>query len=222
MLPHPVSTKIPSWMEKVQGRSHMLINTLHLQDSLSDAVSVLSRASFVEDFLTLCRGYSQYLSKIALTTSVVYWPPTWPGCQNRKCTRVNNRSRISEYNLDHGWIEWVRFMMPTRRRWASNYYITQYTGSSISWRQDVVEKASTQQIGPSGPRLSSCSWREDAGLRNMSQRGWAPGPRLSSPGEWERNTVMANRVGVNMLQFCSVFNSLSHTTLSNKVRGIFL
>ena len=60
------------------------------------------------------------------------------------------------------------------------------------------------------------SWREDAGLRNMSQRGKAPRSRLSSPGEWERNAVMANRVGVNMLQFCSVSNSLSHTTLSIK------
>ena len=48
-----------------------------------------------------------------------------------------------------------------------------------------------------------------------------PGPRLSSLGERERNVVMANRVGVNMLQFCSVSNSLSHITLSNKVRGIF-
>ena len=33
--------------------------------------------------------------------------------------------------------------------------------------------------------------------------------RLSSPGEWERNTVMANRVGVNIFQFCLVSNSLS-------------
>ena len=49
----------------------------------------------------------------------------------------------------------------------------------------------------------------------------SPCPRLSSPGERERNAVMANRVGVNILQFCSVSNSLSHTTLSNNVRGIF-
>ena len=34
-----------------------------------------------------------------------------------------------------------------------------------------------------------------------------PGPRLSSPGEQERNAVMAIRVGVNMLQFWSVSNS---------------
>ena len=42
------------------------------------------------------------------------------------------------------------------------------------------------------------------------------GPRLSSPKERERNAVMANRVEVNMMQFCSVSNSLSHTTLSIK------
>ena len=33
---------------------------------------------------------------------------------------------------------------------------------------------------------------------------------------------MAIRVRVNILQFCSVSNSLSHTNHSNKVRGIFL
>ncbi len=72
------------------------------------------------------------------------------------------------------------------------------TGSQAVCRQNplvknAVEKANTQQSGPPGLRLSSR----------------------------ERNAVMANRVGVNMLQFCSVFNSLSHTTLSSKVRGIF-
>ena len=151
---------------------------------------------------------------------------------------------ISEYNLDRGRVEWVRFVTPTRRRWTYNYYITLCTWSSISWWQDAVEKASTQQSGPSGPRLSSYSWRKDAGMRNMSQSGWGPrksvsfgdqtswwqdavekastqqsgpsGPRLSSPGERERNAFMAIGVGVNMLQFCSVSNSLSHTTLSIK------
>ena len=43
-----------------------------------------------------------------------------------------------------------------------------------------------------------------------------PGPWLSCPGERERIRVMTNRMGVNMLQFCSVSNSLSHTTLSIK------
>ena len=76
------------------------------------------------------------------------------------------------------------------------------TGSKLVWRpdrwwQDVVEKAITQQ--KAGP----------------------PGLRLSSPRERERNTVMANRVRVSMLQFCLVSDSLSHTNLSNKVRGLF-
>ena len=93
------------------------------------------------------------LNASTFVSCAVYWPPTQPGSQNRKCTCVNN--------------------------------------SSISCRYDAVEETSTQQSGP-------------------------PCPRLSSPGEWERNAVMANRVGINMLQFCSVSNSLSHTTLSIK------
>ena len=51
-------------------------------------------------------------------------------------------------------------LTPTRR-WALNYYIIQCTGNSISWSQDAVEKASTQQSGPSGPQLCSCSWGSD-------------------------------------------------------------
>ena len=70
------------------------------------------------------------------------------------------------------------------------------TGSQLVLETRPVEKASTQQSRPSGPRLNS-------------------------PRERERNTVMANRVRVNMLQFCLVSNSLSHTTLSNEVRGAY-
>ena len=85
--------------------------------------------------------------------------------------------------------------------WALNYYITRCTGFQSVLEIRELEKwccreNSTQQKGPSGPLLSS-------------------------PGEWERNAVMASRVGVNMFQLCSVSNSLSHTTLLNKVRGTF-
>ena len=41
-------------------------------------------------------------------------------------------------------------------KWASIYYITRCTGSSISWKKD-------------------------AGLRNMSQRGWASRPPVEQP-----------------------------------------
>ena len=81
--------------------------------------------------------------------------------------------------------------------WASNYYITRV-------------KTGSQQLG---------IWRVGAKMRSRklaSREAGPPGPRLSSPGEWERNAVMTNRVGVNMLQFCSVSNSLSHTTFSIK------
>ena len=50
------------------------------------------------------------------------------------------------------------------------------------------------------------------------------GPRASGWATLENEkdtTLMVIRGGVNMLQFCSVSNSLSHTNLSNKVRGIF-
>ena len=86
--------------------------------------------------------------------------------------------------------------------WSLNYYITQCTGNSRSLEtKPVGEKIAVE--------------------KTSSQRGWATRPRLSSLGERERNAVMANRVGVNMLQSCSVSNTLSHTNLSNKVRGIF-
>ena len=52
--------------------------------------------------------------------------------------------------------------------------------------------------------------------KTSTQQSGPPGPRLSSPGERERNAIMTIRVDVNMFQFCSVSNSLSHTTLSIK------
>ncbi len=60
------------------------------------------------------------------------------------------------------------------------------------------------------------SWRSDELEIRCGRENRHPGPRLSSPGEQEGNTVMAIGVGVNMLQFYSVSNSLSHTTLSIK------
>ena len=66
----------------------------------------------------------------------------------------------------------------------------------MRWRNDAVEKtAPSRELGPQAS-------------------GWAT-------QENRKETLMAIRVGVNMLQFCSVSNSLSHTTLSNKVRGIY-
>ena len=90
-----------------------------------------------------------------------------------------------------GWMS-AKLWRSQEEGWTLKYYITrvktgsQSVGDQMSWRQDAVEKASTQQSGPSGPRLSSCSWREDAGLRNMSQRGWAPGWAAQKNGKETR------------------------------------
>ena len=56
---------------------------------------------------------------------------------------------------------------------------------------------------------------------SSQQRAGPPGLRLNNPGEQERKVDGHKSGEVNMLQFCSVSNSLSHATLSNKVRGIY-
>ena len=95
-----------------------------------------------------------------------------------------------------------------------NYYITR-CGQEVSeleikrvggkmWQR----KPPPSRRDPRDPWLSlKTSWWEDAGMRTCP-----PGSRLSSPGERERHTAMSGGAGeVNMLQFCSVSNSLSHT-----------
>ena len=91
----------------------------------------------------------------------------------------------------------------------------------MSRRQDAIEIASTQQSGPSGPRLSSCSWREDAGLRNMSQRGCAPRPPIEQPWRTGKKGGYGQLSGG---QYVAVLFRLqlplTHNPF-NKVRGIF-
>ena len=125
-------------------------------------------------------------------------------------TGLKSHGTITNWCTGRGWpvncmtvisTQW-RSKHAITKEWALNYYITRWIqevslfGDQTSWWQDAVEKASTQQ------------------------RDGLSGLRLSSPGEREK-TLMAIRVKVNMMQFCSVSNSLSHTNLSNKVRGIF-
>ena len=45
---------------------------------------------------------------------------------------------------------------------------------------------------------------------NMSQRGWVSRPPVKHQENEKDTTLMAIRVAVNILQFCSVSNSLSH------------
>ena len=62
-------------------------------------------------------------------------------------------------------------------------------------------------------------WRQE--VRVLETRSWSEDVVEKALENEKDTTLMAIRVGVHMLQFCSVSNSLSHTNLSNKVRGIF-
>ena len=69
---------------------------------------------------------------------------------------------------------------------------------------------------------SQLVWRPDPlvtrrGRESQHPVEWAPRPPVEQYQENGKKTLMAIRVGVNMLQFRSVSNSLSHTNLSNKV-----
>ena len=111
-------------------------------------------------------------------------------------------------------------MTPTRRRWSLNYYITQCTGYFISLEIRSVghkmqqRKPAPSRVGPQAPDWAVAVGEKMLDWGRCPREAGPPGPRLSSPGERERNAVMANRVGFNMLQLYSVSNSLSHTTLS--------
>ena len=88
----------------------------------------------------------------------------------------------------------------------------------MGWMSAIVtlagRRVGVKSLYNPGEDKKSVSWKSDEleiGCYRESQRPaeWSPDPRLSSPGEQERNTVMANKMGVNMLQFCLVSNSLS-------------
>ena len=128
-----------------------------------------------------------------------------------------------------------RSNMPFKRRWKCIFRWSVMGGDWVGgeliynwvyrkfdrfWRQDAVEKANIQRKGPSDPRLRV--WKQDVVEKaSTQQRAGTPGIRLNNSGERERNADGHTSREVNMFQFCSVSNSLSRTTLSFKVRGIF-
>ena len=120
--------------------------------------------------------------------------------------------------------------MPTKRRWTLNYYITQCTGNSISWGSDELEirccwESQHPAEGAPRPRLISLEIRPvDEKMLDWGTCSREAGPQApvwATQGNG-KETLMAIRVGVNMLQFCSVPNSLSHTALSIKWEVFFL
>ena len=93
------------------------------------------------------------------------------------------------------------------------------TGSQLVWRPDQLElRCGGESQHPAERALRPSI--EQLGIRRVGEKmlEWEHIPeRLvhQAPGwaaqENGKETLMAIRVGVNMLQFCSVSNSLSHT-----------
>ena len=110
------------------------------------------------------------------------------------------RSKISRYNLDHGWVEFGAIATPTVSRWMLNNYITR------CHRQFEL-------VG------FCCSWSS-----NCSSRQWEPAPSRGlgpSGTPVEQPSRMRKREELQYVAVCSVSNSpLTHhpfATLSNKV-----
>ena len=121
-----------------------------------------------------------------------------PSCQNKKCTCVNNRCiwlKISGDNLDCWRVELSANVTLTKSWWVSNYHITPVTGSS-----DQLERR---------------CWNEN----HVPAEAGPPGPQLSSPGERERNAVIARRVGRSVC--CSSVQSPTHLSHSKTFRNPF-
>ena len=84
----------------------------------------------------------------------------------------------------------IKHAIPKILRGQLNYYITRWRQEVRSWRSDELETR----------------WgRGSQHTERLSPR--PPGAALENEKD---TTLMAIRVGVNMLQFCSVSNSLSH------------
>ena len=101
-------------------------------------------------------------------------------------------------------------------------------GPRLIWRSDELEtrcgrESYTWPKGPSGPRWSlEIRWWQDAVEKACTQQSGRLGLRLSSPGERERHNADGHKSGS---QYIAVFvqspTPLSHTNVTNKVRGIF-
>ena len=121
----------------------------------------------------------------------------------------------------------VKLWRSQEEEWTSNYYITRVkTGSRAVWRLDELEtRCGRESQHPAEwalrPRIEQLQLERRCWIEEHVPETLGPKPPVELPRRTRKNVVMAIRVGVNMLQFCSVSNSLSHKTLSNKVRGIF-
>ena len=177
----------------------------------------------VRDILYLSVLFSRWFSAILLSFciqshEIVYWSPTQPGCQNRKCTCVNYRG-ISEYNLDRGRVEWVLFVTPTRRRWSSNFNQLEIRcGREDQHPAEGALRPPIEQL-----QLERRCWNE-----NMSQRGWGPRPPVEQPRRTGKKHCYGHKSGGQYVAFLfglqlplTVKPLVTLSNPFNKVRGIF-
>ena len=171
---------------------------------------------------------------------VVYWPPTPPNMPfqiRRKCIfhwrgrawlTIWDRVKIPQYShklmhrkraceLHDSYFRSMTIKHAIPKTAEVHIQMASY-GEILSGCWTVI-KLSAQEIQPvwGAEELEKGCCRENGN----QQRAGPPGLRLNSIRRTRKETLMAIRVGVNMLPFCSVSNSLLHTTLSNKVRGIY-
>ena len=158
---------------------------------------------------------------------VVHWPTTQPGCQNKKCTCVNNRC-IRSRNIriyPWPWTDWMSAIFDAHKKKVDielSYYSVHRKFNRLETR--CGRESQHPAEGTLWPPINQLRIRlvgdKILDWGSYSREAVSPGPGWAAQ-ENGKETLLAIRVGVNMLQFCSVANSLSHTTLSNKVRGIF-
>ena len=158
--------------------------------------------------------------------TVIYLPTTRPGCQNRKCTYVNNRciqSRNSSVALTvDGWMSAI--CDAHKKVDVELLYNSVQLGDQTSWREDAEEKARTQQRESSGPRLSSLEirpvgekmleWEHVPERLGPQAPGWAAQENRKETRLWPIEWVSI---------CCSSVRSPtpSHTQPFNKGGGIF-
>ena len=115
-----------------------------------------------------------------------------------------------------------------------NYYITQWrqevSNFGVKMRKRKISPSRRSPQAPDWPVWRSESWEIRPVLVSRCSResqhpaeSWAPGPLVEQPWRTGKKRGYGHKSEeFNMLQFCSVSNSLSHTTLSIKWEVYFL
>ena len=127
--------------------------------------------------------------------------------------QLNIRFQRSNGRRTSIYLSWVR-----RASWVASRV-------QVSWREDVVGKATPGRGGPREPRWSLGTWEVADKMQQITQQSEPLGLRLSIKRTRKTQRDGQNS-GVKILQLCSISNSLSQWNPTqpfsnpyNKVRG---